>query len=64
MLRKSPIPLEVVTVKLFEGDRERLKELYPKVGYNRAIRQLIRKHLDELEAEMDQRPQERPQLHG
>lgn len=34
-----------VTIRLFEGDRERLEQYFPHIGYNAAIRQLVSKAL-------------------
>lgn len=42
-------PLEMVTVKLFEGDKETLKSFYPlPLGYNAAVRQIVHHHCNKL----------------
>lgn len=53
--RKSDRPLEVVTLRLYEGDRERMRDLYPSLGYNRAIREIIHKHLRQAESTITER---------
>lgn len=39
----------IVTIRIYDGDRERLERFYPTLKYNRAIREIIKKHLDGLE---------------
>ena len=49
MPRKSPVPLELVTLNLVKGDREVLERFYPKpVGYQMAIRALVNQHVKAL----------------
>ena len=43
------------TIRLYSGDAERLEEYYPKSGYNRVIRTLVRRHLRTLDANVAQR---------
>lgn len=38
------------SVMLFEGDMNRLKELYPVTGASHAVRTLVRKHIEQVEA--------------
>lgn len=40
---------EKVCVRLRSGDRERLQSYYPTAGYNRVIRELVARHLKELD---------------
>lgn len=47
--------LEKVTVRLFDGDREALQNYYPSLGYNKAIRTLVRKHLRALDEKVSHR---------
>ena len=49
-----------VSLRLFTGDREKLLEFYPNLGYNAAIRQLVRRHIRALEARMAEKE---PSLH-
>lgn len=42
-------------VRLYLGDRDRLEAYYPKAGYNRVIRRLVRQHLDRMDAKFEQR---------
>ena len=46
--------LEMVTVRLHAGDRAFLQQHYPVIGYNKAIRTLVRKHIRQLQ-EMESR---------
>lgn len=46
---------ELVTIRLFDGDKKRLEEYYPSVGYNRVIRTLVRKHIKSLDEKFSQR---------
>ncbi len=53
MPKKSTIPLEYVNkIRLFAGDKERLQNLYPILGYNKAIRNIVRTHLDAAELKL------------
>lgn len=55
-------PLVKKTIRLFSGDTERLDEYYPKVGHNRAIRALVRRHLTALDAKVNQRSPDTDEL--
>lgn len=46
---KSPVPLRETKVRLFEGDLERLQELFPGTGGAGAIRILVRAFLTKVE---------------
>lgn len=41
--------LEKVTIRLFRGDAEKLSQIYPNVGYNEAIRKIVRNHIRTIE---------------
>jgi hypothetical protein len=41
--------LEKVTIRLHEGDKDILEKYYPRSGYNPVIRQLVRRHIKQLE---------------
>ena len=41
--------LEKATIRLFAGDAKRLADYYPNVGYNVAIRKIVRNHLRALD---------------
>ena len=43
-------PLQKVTVNLYEGDLERLGDLYPKLDKSVALRELVRSHIERVEA--------------
>lgn len=43
-------PLEVVSIRLYKGDRERLKELFGQTGYNVVLRRMTRKLIRTVEA--------------
>ena len=44
--------LEIVTMRLFEGDKKKLDEFYPDVGYNQIVRTLVRRHIKRLEEKL------------
>lgn len=46
----SKTPLHKHTLKLFEGDYERMQQHYPELGGALAIRKVVRHHLQKLEA--------------
>lgn len=49
MPKKLDKPVEMVSLKLFEGDRDTLKQFYPMpLGYNAAARQIIHHHCNKL----------------
>lgn len=37
------------TINLYEGDFERLQEMYPELGAGIVVRKLVRKHLHSIE---------------
>lgn len=55
MKRRSDIPLQKVTLNLFEGDMSVLQEHYPRIGGSIAVRALVRKHVNELLASAAER---------
>jgi hypothetical protein len=48
MRRKEDIPIKKVTINLYDGDMAILQEYYPRLGGSKAIRALVRKHVNEL----------------
>lgn len=50
MKRKETKPVTKHTLNLFEGQVEKLQALYPRMGAAFAIRRIIDKHLEEVEA--------------
>lgn len=50
-------PTEKITIRLFEGDRERLTKLYPENGYNQVIRSLVHQHCRVKEEELQRAAQ-------
>lgn len=56
MPRKREIePLEKATVMLFKGDYLRLQELHGvRIGASKVIRTLVRAHIDNVEAKLEQ----------
>lgn len=60
MIRKSDVPIRKHTLNLFEGDYERMQVLYPRLGAGRAIREIIRAHIRQIEeATAQSRPRPR-----
>lgn len=50
MRRKSDIPLEKKIFNLYVGDWDKLRNWHPRVGAARVIRELVRRHINEVEA--------------
>ncbi len=42
-----------VSLRLYAGDKERLQTFYPRLGYNAAVRELVRRHIKALEAKLE-----------
>lgn len=40
---------KIPAVRLYKGDKEKLTLMYPKIGYNKAIREIVRKHIKSIE---------------
>ena len=51
-----------VLIRLFQGDLERLLQLYPKKPYNKVIRAIVKAHLDSLERRLDKTSGVAPRL--
>lgn len=41
--------LQKVTIRLHRTDVERLRKYFPKAGYNKAVRTVVKKLLDEMD---------------
>lgn len=48
MARSEKEPMQKHTLNLYEGDFERLQELYPEIGASMVIRKIIRKHIADV----------------
>jgi hypothetical protein len=48
-MARKPEDLEKVTIRLRRGDADKLKQFYPKLGYNEAIRRIVGYHVKQLE---------------
>ncbi len=48
--RRESEPLAQISIKIFERDKARLQALYPTSGYNKAVRLIVRKHLEDVDA--------------
>lgn len=57
MPKKLPFPTEKKTVRFYEGEPSILDELYPKVGYNAVIRELVHAHIKKVNLELQKLPQ-------
>ena len=42
-----------ILIRLHDGDKERLQKLYPSSPYNAVIRNIVKSHLDSIEAKLD-----------
>ena len=43
-------PVKKITIRIFADDANFLKVAYPRIGYNKVIRQLVRNHVRGLQA--------------
>lgn len=59
MRGRATEPTRKVTIRLFETDYQLLRQYFPKVGYNHAIRSIVRKSIQMLERRTRE---ENPQL--
>jgi len=50
-MRRSDIPVEKVTLNLFKGDAEKVRELMPRLGLSFLARNLIRAWLNKVEGD-------------
>lgn len=48
MPKQTDLPLETISIRLYEGDKDVLRQFYPEIGYNAAIRELVHKHVAKL----------------
>ncbi len=55
MAKKNDHKLVKITIRIFEGDKEELDEFYPLIGHNRAMREVIHKHIKLLKEKQSQR---------
>lgn len=46
---KSPIPLVLKPIRMFEGDFEKMQVLFPRLGAGVAIRTLVRNYIKQIE---------------
>lgn len=46
---RTPQNLQKVSIRLFRGDKDRLDAYFPQLGYNAAIRLIVRKALRALD---------------
>lgn len=51
--QSSKEPLRKHTLLLFEGDFDRLGELYPEVGASVMVRTIVRKYLDRVDPKVE-----------
>lgn len=55
MSRPKKTPVTRHNICLFEGDLDKLKDLYPEHGASLIIRTLVRKHIKKVEDRVDER---------
>ncbi len=55
-MAKTSSKLKKHTVNLFEGDLERLEDLYPNVDKGVALRQILRAHIKQIDARVQRVP--------
>ena len=55
MRRREEIPMQKVTLSLYRGDFDRLRDYFPKLGASKVVRLLVRKYIGEVEKRIEQR---------
>ena len=48
MGKASDIPLEKISIRLYEGDKDAINALYPVQGHNAVIRKLVNDHIKQV----------------
>lgn len=46
---------EKISIRLFRGDKEKIAQLYPHIGYNKAIRNIVRNFIKNVEASANEK---------
>lgn len=54
-MRREEIPLQKVTLSLYRGDFDRLRDFKPKLGASKVVRLLVRKYIRDVEKRIEQR---------
>lgn len=54
-MKRSEIPVEKVTLNLFDGDAEKLRDLFPRQGASFMVRNLVRQFLRKVEEDTAQK---------
>lgn len=49
-----------ISLRLFDGDLNRLRKFYPNTPYNEVVRKLVHHHLNGLDRKLDQRTPKLP----
>ncbi len=53
---------EKVTIRLHTGDRDRIRRFYPKLDYNKVIREIVKRHMDLVQAKFGKLAAPVPQM--
>lgn len=56
MRRKEIEPLEKRIVNFFKGDFDKLRDLHPRIGASKAVRLLVRDHINRAEGKVETAP--------
>ena len=54
-MRREEIPLQKVTLSLYKGDFDRLREFKPRLGASKVVRLLVRNYINAVEKRVEQR---------
>lgn len=49
MRRKENHPIEKITINLYKGDFEKLRDLHPQLGSSKVIRDMVHVHIQKVE---------------
>lgn len=58
---------QIITIRIYAGDIERLERFFPSLKYNMAIRELLHQRLNEIEEKYNQTVREKapaPKIEG
>ena len=48
-MKRSDVPVEKITLNLFVGDFDRLRDIHPRIGGSLVVRNLVRQYLRNIE---------------
>lgn len=59
---RTPQGLVMISLRVYQSDVKRLKKYFPDLGYNMAVREIIKRHLDFLDKKSQSAAPSEPEL--